>query len=164
MQHRLFVMRSSALFTVIVVGAAATASAEPKQEETSGRVSLNEEADQKKDAPRSPSDWVELATPTPAKHGKEFIVVGKDAGYFSKLRVDAAKGKTIVKTVKVYFEDGAVKNVRVDRTLSAKGARSTTIDLGDAKAIERVVITTERHTKGEYSLYGSSGASVVGSR
>ncbi|HEY5922963.1 MAG TPA: hypothetical protein VIV11_14890 [Kofleriaceae bacterium] len=155
-------MRSSALFTVIVVAAAGTATAEPKQEETSGRVSLNEK-DVKKTEPRQPSDWVELATPTPAKHGTEFIIVGKDAGYFTKIRIDPAKGRTVVRRVKVFFEDGKVKTTWLDKAVS-QGRAPIVVELGNAKIIDRIVVTTETHTNGQYAIYGSSGGGVVGSR
>jgi hypothetical protein len=160
-------MRSSTLFALIVLGAAGTASAEPKQEETSGRVRLEDNPNPEADAPRQPSDWVEVASPTPAKHGTEYVIVGKEAGTFARLRLDAAKGKTIVRKVKVFFGDGSVKTVRVDKTLTKQG-KPAFIVLGDPKFIDRLVIVTERHTKGEYAVYGSSGTAdaggVVGSR
>jgi hypothetical protein len=163
MQQRRLAMRSSTLFALIVLGAATTASAEPKQEETSGRVRL-EEPNPKADEPRQPSDWIEIASPTPAKHGTEFVIVGKEAGTFAKLRIDPAKGKTIVRKVKVFFDDGKVKTVRVDKTLTSK-SKPAFIDLGDPKFIDRLVIVTETHTKGEYAVYGSSEAGgVVSSR
>src|SRR5262245_11507803 len=117
-------MKSSALFAVMVLGTAATVSAQPKREappkhdEAGGRVRLNESTDQNPDAGRAPSDWVELASPTPAKHGTEFVMIGKEAGAFSKLRFDAAKGKTIVRKVKVFFDDGKVKTIDVDTIVS----------------------------------------------
>jgi hypothetical protein len=165
MQHRCFAMRSSALFTVIVLGIGATASAEPKQEETSGRVRLSDKNDKAADAPRQPSDWVELASPTPAKHGTEFVIVGKRAGSFATLRLDAAKGKTIVRKVKVFFSDGKSKTIQVDTVLTAN-RRPAFVELGATKPIDRLVITTEPYTSGEYAVYGSSGAGgdAVGSR
>jgi hypothetical protein len=155
-------MRLPTLFTLIVVGAASTATAEPKQEETSGRVRISENSDATTDAPRQPGEWVEIASPTPAKHGTEFVIVGKEAGYFSKLRVDGAKGKTVVRKVKVFFLDGKAKTVQLDKTLTT--GKSAFVNLGDAKAIDRVVVTTETHTNGHYSVYGSAGGGVVGSR
>jgi hypothetical protein len=155
-------MRLPTLFTIIIVTMTTTAAAEPKQEETSGRVSLNEKSDKKADAPRQPGDWIQIASPTPAKHGTEFVIVGKEAGYFAKIRVDGAKGKTIVRRVRVFFTDGKVKNVQLDKTLTQ--GKSALVDLGDPKAIDRVVVTTETHTSGEYAIYGSSGGGVVGSR
>jgi hypothetical protein len=162
MQLRRFAMRLPTLFTVILVGAASTASAEPKQEEISGRVSLNENSDATPELPRQRGDWVEIASPTPAKHGTEFIIVGKDAGSFSKLRIDAAKGKTIVRKVKVFFLDGKAKTVQIDKILPQ--GKYTVVDLGSPKQIDRVVVTTETHTNGKYAIYGSAGGGVVGSR
>ena len=147
---------------MIVLGVATAASAEPKQEETSGRVSLKEKAEPKNE-PRQPGDWVELATPTPAKHGTEFVLVGKEAGYFARLRLDPAKGKTIVRRVKVFFDDGNVRVVRPNKILS-QGKQPLYVELGDAQAIDRIVVTTETHTDGQYSIYGSAGGGVVGSR
>ncbi len=157
-------MRSPLLFALMVAGSVTAASAEPKQEEISGRVSLNEIADQKSDA-REPGEWVELATPTPAKHGTEFIMVGENAGVFSKLRIDATTGRTYLVRVKVYFDDGEAKTVRLERALHPTRNPSAIVDLGEPRPIDRVVITTETHTKGTYALYGSSsGEEVVGSR
>lgn len=150
-------MRSSALFATIVLGAATAAPAEPKQEEISGRVSLKEKPGDPS-AIGEPAGWIELASPTPAKHGTEFVVVGEDAGSFARLRIDAAKGKTILRKVKVFFVDGKTKTVQVDRILSTRGKRSTIVEFGGAKAIDRIVVTTEPQTSGEYVLYGSSGS------
>lgn len=150
-------MRSSALFATFVLGAAATASAEPKQKEISGRVRLTEKPADPSAADR-PAGWIELASPTPARHGTEFVVVGEEAGDFVRLRVDAAKGRTILRKVKVFFIDGTTKTVQVDRILSTNGKKSATVELGGAKAIDRIVITTEPDTSGEYVLYGSSGS------
>lgn len=160
-------MRCPTLFTLIVAATATAASAEPKQEEISGRVSLNENDGTKSDEPRPPSDWVELATPTPAKHGTEFIVVGREAGTFSKLRVEATTGRTNLRKVKVFFDDGTTKTVLIDKALSAKRRKSALVELGNAKSIDRIVVTTETHTRGEYAVYGSGGiapSGVVSSR
>jgi hypothetical protein len=161
MQLLRFAMKTSVLFALIVVGTATTAAAQTKTEETSGRVSLNDQQPPAKTAAVRPGDWVELATETPAKHGKEFIVVGKDAGAFGKLRLEAAKGKVIVLRVKVYFDDGASKVYVVDKRLDAKRQKSTIVDLKTTKPIDRVVVMTETYTKGEYALYGSSSSPGV---
>ena len=152
-------MRVSALLTSIItlglVGAG-VAAAETKPETEVGRVSLEESKDG--DTPRAPSQWLELADPTPAKHGTEFIVVGAQQGSFSRLRVDAAKGRTIVKSVRVDFSDGSKKTYKVGKTVSKNGRKFAEIELGVTKTIEQVVVTTDRQTKGEYAVYGSSGS------
>jgi hypothetical protein len=162
-------MRASALFSVILLGAG-VAAAQPKQETEVGRVSLDDDssnAAKAKDAPRTPSQWLELADATPAKHGTEFVVVGVEHGAFSRLRIDAAKGSTLVRRVRVRFSDGSEKVVRVDASVSTKGRKFREIDLGTTKPIEQIVVITDRQSNGEYALYGSSGTvpgGVVSSR
>ena len=106
------------------------------------------------------NNWVPVATPTPASHGTEHIIVGKDAGQFSQLRITAAKGNTVVKKVVVYFVDGAVKTVKMNERV--RDTKVATIDLGKPRAIDRILVTTEKG-KGEYAVYGSSeGGEPVG--
>ena len=167
MQLRRFAMRSSTLFALIVVGHVSVATAEPKQEEISGRVRLEDKPAEKSDAPRASSEWVELASPTPAKHGTEIIVVGDNAGVFAQLRIDATRGRTSVRKVKVFFSDGDTKTVRLDRMLTAKRARSAYVDLGTGKPIDRIIVMTETHTSGEYAVFGTgarASETVVGTR
>jgi hypothetical protein len=154
-------MRLSAVFTVMVVVGSTPASAQLKQEENSGRVRLDD--DDKPAAVRQDGEWVVLVTPTPAKHGTEFALVDKTAGSFSKLRVSAEKGKTIVVRLKVYFDDGQTKTVQLDKALPE--GKSTFVDLGGEKKIDRIVVTTETYTRGQYAVYGSSGVGpAVGDR
>ena len=165
MQGCRFAMRASALLTsIITIGlglglvgtglTAASADSTEKPETEVGRVSLDEPKGA--DTPRAPSQWLELADPTPAKHGTEFIVVGAQQGSFSRLRVDAAKGRTIVKHVRVDFSDGSKKTYKVGKTVSKNGRKFTEIVLGVTKPIEQVSITTDRQTGGHYAVYGSS--------
>ena len=166
MQERRFAMKTSVLFALLVVGAATqTAAAQPKTEETTERVSLSDkDAPAKRTAARRPSEWVELASATPAKHGQEFIVVGRDAGTFDKLRLEAGKGKVIVLRVKVTFTDGTTKVYMIDKRLDAKRRRSTVIDLKTDQPIERIVVKTETYTNGAYTLYGSSSSGAIARR
>lgn len=158
-------MRSSALFTVFVVGAVSVASAEPKPEETSGRVSYTENADSAAaDEPRQPSDWVELASATPSKHGTEYVIVGRDAGAFSQLRIDAVKGRTEVLTVKIVFTDNSVKKLRLNKMISAKRNKAQLVDLETTKAIDHLEISVNPAMGGRYAVYGSSGTSSVARR
>lgn len=160
-------MKSSTVFALIVAGHVGIAYAQPKQEEISGRVSLDDPATDNSDGVRSSSEWVELATPTPANHGTEYIIVGADAGTFSQLRLAPASGRTNVVRVKVFFADGDTKTVRVDRTLSTKRKKSAYVDLGAPRTIDRIAVTTETHTKGTYAVYGTgmrAGETVVGTR
>lgn len=149
-------MKSSALFTLILVGAAATASAQPEPVEPSGRVSYtdNKAATPKADLPKA-GDEVELASATPAAHGTEFVVVGKEAGAFSKLRIAAASGRVIVRKVRIFFDDGTQQTVQVDAILDAQRGREATIDLKSVKSIDHVTVSTEPG-HGSYVLYGTA--------
>jgi hypothetical protein len=160
-------MRSPALFTMILVGVATTASAQPRQEEPTGRVSHNEsQKDPKRDAQRQSGEWVELGDPSPAKFGTVYVMVGgEDAGLFGKLRLEATTGKVVVKQVRVMFADGKSKTYKVGKTLDTKRKQSSTtiVDLGDARAIDQVVITTDRRG-GEYALHGATSGGIVAER
>ena len=155
-------MRTTAVFAMILVGAATTATAQPKQEETSGRVSLNDT--EAANEPRAPSDWVELASPTLAKHGSTFIIVGKEAGGFGKLRIDAEKGGIPVKQVRVNFSDGKSKVYRINKRIDAKRQKSLTVELPTTKEIDQIVVVTDRRSKGEYTVHGTGTGGVVANR
>lgn len=158
-------MRSPALFTVIVVGVGSVASAEPKQNETSGRVSYTENADSANpDEPRRPGEWVELASATPSKHGTEYVMVGREAGTFSQVRIEAVKGRTEVQVVKIVFDDGTAKRVRVEKRISTKRDRSTVIELKEPKVIDHIEVTVDSGLGGHYAVYGSSSGGSVATR
>jgi hypothetical protein len=162
-------MRSSPLLAFFLVGASSLAAAQPaqestpKKEETSGRVSHRETEKGARQIALPTSGWIEIASPTPAKHGTEFVVVGgADAGTFSQLRIDASKGRTAVRQVRVLFADGTQKTYPVGRTISDKGKKYELVDLGTTKAIDQVIIKTDDLGRGEYAVYGSSGTSGGG--
>ena len=150
---------------MFVVGVVSVASAEPKQEETSGRVSYTENKDDAKaDEPRQPSDWVELASATPSKHGTEYVMVGSEAGAFSQLRIDAVKGRTEVSVVKIVFTDNSVKRLRVDKIISAKRNKPLYVDLQTTKPIDHLEISVNPEMGGHYAVYGSSGTRSIATR
>jgi hypothetical protein len=150
-------MKTSALFTLILVGATGVAAAQPEPAEPSGRVSYTENGAAKPAAAQQATgDEVELATPTPASHGTEFVVVGKEAGAFSQLRLATTAGRVIVRTVRIFFDDGTSRAVQVDSILDANRKKDATIDLKGVKSIDHVTVTTEPG-RGSYALYGTTG-------
>lgn len=161
-------MRFTTLFAMILVGAAATATAQPKQEETSGRVSLNPDTansdDAGESAPRAPGEWVELATPTPARHGSTFIIVGEEAGGFGVLRIDAVKGAAVVKQVRVSFSDGKSKVFKVNKRIDTKRKKSITLTLPTTRELDQVVVVTDRKSRGEYAVFGSGTGGRIATR
>ena len=169
-------MKTPLVFASILVGVTSLAAAEPappnppkqeavapKPDEASGRVSYVEPkngTEAKHEAPPATGEWIEVATPTPASHGNEFIMVGEDAGSFSQLFITPAKGTTIVRRVRVYFTDGKSKNYTVDTAINKKGHKVAIVDFKAPKKIHHIVVNTESG-KGMYAVYGASGSPVV---
>ena len=145
-------MRIPSVFAIVLVASVGTASAEPE------RIRYGDAKAPDKKPAAAADGWTQLATPTPAKHGTEFVVVGKELGPFGKLRIDAQKAPVVVRRVKVYFDDGKTYVVQVDKVVKAK--KSTEIDLKVPGTIDHVVIQTE-DGRGEYALYGSSPTGVA---
>lgn len=155
MQGCRFAMKSSAVFAFILVGAVATASAQPEPAEPSGRVSYTDQAEAARPAAAQQGGEVQLATPTPADHGTEFIVVGKDAGQFSQLRLAATSGKVIVRRVRIFFADGTQQAADVNTTLDGARRQDATVTVKAPKAIDHITVTTE-NGHGSYALYGTA--------
>src|SRR2546423_1839852 len=112
-------MKIPGVFAIVLAGASSIAAAQPMPKEDTGRISYTEKQKAQRDTPRD-GEWVELASPTPASHGTEFVVVGKEAGQFRQLRIDPSAGRVIVRRVKIYFDDGKQKIVDVDKVIDAQ--------------------------------------------
>jgi hypothetical protein len=167
MQQRRFAMKVSTGFAVLALALSAPAAAQPRAEETSGRVRINDVGNPRVTPPVR-GEWVELADPSPVKHGTMTVMVGEDAGNFGQLRIEAAKGRVVVLRVKVFFEDGTSKVIHVDKTLRADKANLVDLKLGTPRRIDRIKVTTETYPRGEFAVYGSSatepGAAVAARR
>jgi hypothetical protein len=147
----------TAAIGVMLLGVTTAAWAQPGPAENSERIRYS---DVSKNGPArlpaSETEWMPLASPTPASHGTEFVVIGDDHGPLAQLRIDA-DGKVLVRRVKVYFADGSSQVFAVDRLLDDKH-QSATIALRAPQTIDQVVVTTEPNSKGAYTVYGSSTA------
>lgn len=150
----------TAAFAVVLLGASASVSAQPGPAENSERIRYS---DTSKNGPAHPAtgeaEWVQLASPTPASHGTEFLVPGDNHGPFTQLRIDA-DGRVELHLVKIYFVDGSEQIARLYRVLGGK-QRSATIEVSSPQAIDRLIVTTDPNTKGAYAVYGSSTAVVT---
>jgi len=133
------------LFTYVAVLLAATTA---RAEDDIGRVSYTGPMTK----PQPKPDWVELASPVSAHNGTEFIPVGKDAGQFTKLRIDGT-GIVYVDHVDIVFTNGKHKRVWPDHRLDAKQP-SIAIEL-PASAIDTIVVATDPDTHGSYSVYAA---------
>lgn len=133
-------MTKTAISSVFVAIAVSVASAAPAKDETAERVSYSD----KVSSDDSSTGWVELASPTPAKHGRTFIIV---EGRYAQLRLDIHQGRPVVNSVKIVYADGKQRVVKL-----AAGKRSSLIDLAGAATIDHIVVDADRRSKGTYTV------------
>ncbi|MDB4962285.1 MAG: hypothetical protein JWP01_2284 [Myxococcales bacterium] len=159
-------MRIPALCTCLVAGLVSVVSAAPDDEETTERVSYKDKdgASSNEGPPRSDGEWVEVADPTPANHGREYITLGADAGTFTRLRVDASQGRPIVKAIRIDFTTGRSRVVNLQIVLDKKRRPSAYVDLKGAREIQQIVVITDRDSKGLYTVNAEVGHGGVASR
>jgi hypothetical protein len=152
-------MRIPALTFVFLVGAGSLVSASPAREETTERISYNE-AHNARGKPKAEPGWIELASETPASHGREFIEVGADAGTFTQLRLTAAAGRPGIRAVRVDYQDGSRRTYEVEKVLSAR-RRPVYVDLRGAREVRQIVVFSDRDSPGSYILEGNTSDSVA---
>jgi hypothetical protein len=143
---------------MVALIAPAVATAQPKPEENNGRISYT--ADKMRTP--VPRERVELASPTPASHGKEFLVVGPEIGKLRRIELEASSGKVDVRRITIAFDDGTTKQFKLDRTVDKNAI--AVIDLGGPRQVDQIVVTTDRAPNGKYVVYGVSESSGVASR
>jgi len=145
---------------MFLLGAAPLVSASPVREENTERVSYNERrANAVK--PNTEPGWIELASATPASHGREFVEVGADAGAFTRLRLTAASGRSGIRAIRVDYQDGTRHTFEIERVLSPK-SRPVYVDLRGARELRQVIVMTDRDTRGSYRLEGDTSARESG--
>lgn len=155
----MIVMKTTALVLLLVAGSAqATPQTKEQDRESTARVTYNEKAKR----PAVSDDWIAVATPTPASHGREYITVDPDLGAFVRLRIDASAGRPIVRSVRVDFRDGKSRVFAIDRAVE-KG-KPAYVDLRGAKQIERIVVVSEGSPKASYAVFGAPNTGTVATR
>lgn len=150
-------MRSLAISALILAAAPGVVSAAPAKDETGERVSYSGE--RARTSLPADGEWVEIASATPASHGREYITV---EGRYGLLKIDAAKGRPVVQTVRVVYTDGKERVVRIGRALGGKSA--TAIIQVTGAPIDHVVVHTNPKSKGAYVVQGAPVSSGVASR
>ncbi len=153
-------MRLQVGFAAVVMlsSAVATGQPVPKHEHDNARVGYTDKNKQSKSPP--PRDRVELASPTPTSHGKEFFVLGANLGPFTRIELEGVDGRIDVRRVTIAYDDGTTQQFSLDRRL-AKDTIAV-IRLGEPRAIDQIVITTDTAPAGKYMLYGVHGSSEDG--
>jgi hypothetical protein len=141
-------MKIIAISGLLLAGAVSVVTAAPAKDETAERVSYTEAAGPQADR----GDTIELASPTPTKHGRTFVTVDPDHGRIVQLRVQAHQGRPVVKTVEVVYADGKSRTVKVGRALAGKRATHV-IDLKRGTAIDHIVIVADKRSRGSYVVH-----------
>lgn len=99
--------------------------------------------------------WVRIGTPTPTRFGTEYFVVGHQAGWFHMLRFDRTWGTVVLRQIKIVTRGRETRTFNVNVRLDARHP-ATYIDLGRPRAIDTMIVTTDRWPYGSYTIYGSS--------
>jgi hypothetical protein len=139
------------IIAAIVIALTSVATASPGPNENTGRYRYGQ-PDSEHHAPRH-GEWIPLATATSDDHGTEYVMVGRDAGRFSKIRIVADDGRVEVARIKVDFADGTHKTYQVNRVIGKHRDSSVDIDLRTEKEIDDVAVTTWKNN-GTYSVFG----------
>lgn len=102
--------------------------------------------------------WIELGDPTPASHGREFIMIDDNVAPISRLRLDATAGRPKIISVLVHYRDGTKRNVKIDKVLT----KPEMIDLRGARSIRTICVVSEGRAKAMYAVHGEPPKSVAG--
>ena len=146
---------------MLLAGATALVSAAPVDNETTERVSYTGKT--RRAAPATNDDgWIEIASPTPASHGREFIEVDADTGPLVRLRIAGHTGRTVVQTVRIDFQDGKSRTIRLDQVVSQD--KPAYVDLRGPHRVERVIVATERALRADYIVQGEPAGGAVARR
>jgi hypothetical protein len=138
-------MKITAISGLLLAATTTVVSAEPTKKETAERVSYTDQQ-----ASQTPNEsWIELASPTPAKHGRTYVNVD---GRYVQLRIDATK--PVVKQLRIVFADGK------QRVVKAPHRRTFFVDV-DPKVISLIVVDSDWRSKGTYTVLGAHGTGVA---
>ena len=134
-------MKITAISGLLLASAASVVTAAPAKDETAERVSYSDQASSQ---PGRQDDWIELASPTPAKHGRTFVTVD-DGAHFSHVRVVIHDGRPAVRSVKVVYADGKSRLVKLKH-------KPQVIALDGARAVDHIVIDADPRSRGTYTV------------
>jgi hypothetical protein len=133
----------------------------PTRNETTARLRYGESDAAPKATDVEPGDgWIELASATPASHGREFIALDTDTGALTRLRLSAATGRPGIQAVRVDYVHGGSRTFAIDKTLGAKRAPAY-VDLRGPREIRQIIVISDRDSRGSYVVQGLAGDSVA---
>lgn len=147
-------MKTAMLVAMLALTAASSAGNAQPREERGGRVPYG--PNWRRPPPVPPrTGWINLATPTPTRHGTEWIFLDESVGPLRVFRIEAISGTVHLRSVRVELASGRVLTFSADRWLDRRRP-NTRIDLGALHRVERIAITTARSPAGSYVVYGAA--------
>ena len=97
--------------------------------------------------------WTPLAQGYSSRTDRQFINVGGQ-GRYRKIRIEGVKGEPMILKVGIEFGDKTTQAVDY-REVLPRGTGEV-IDLnGDTRRINRIIVYTDPHSRGSYSVYGA---------
>lgn len=97
--------------------------------------------------------WVPLAQQYNARTDRQFINLGGN-GRYRMIRIEAVRGEPVLLKIAIEYADKTGQAVEYREALPA--GTGEVIDLnGGARRINRIIIYTDPHSRGAYSVYGT---------
>jgi hypothetical protein len=134
------------MFVAVALAASSATSAQPRPDR-SAPVPV-ERAQARNDR------WVSLALPVSTRVGAESIPVGRQAGAFRSLRIDAVSGAVQLRSLRVEFSNGRMATFYVARRLDRHRPHAY-IDFNAPRFIDNIVVTTARKPEGSYAVFAA---------
>jgi hypothetical protein len=97
--------------------------------------------------------WEPLAQGYNARSDRQFINIGGN-GRYRKLRIEAVRGEPVLLKIAIEFMDRTSQAVEYRETLPTGTGEVIDLNGGDRR-IKRIIIYTDPHSRGSYSVYGS---------
>lgn len=98
--------------------------------------------------------WTHLATRNVDGAERRDIEIGKNAGMFRVVKLEAVRGVPRVTRVEVVFGDGSRQESVVNQKMDRSNPQAILDLKGDRRHIERVVVYTDRDSYGEVMVSG----------
>ena len=141
----------SACFVLATTAVMPAAHADKQSTEPRSRVNI-------KDLAKPDTGWIELADPTPANHGREFITVDEDTRPVVRLRLAAHSGRPKIHSIQIDTDDGKQRVIRINKVL---GKKPYDVTLRGARKLVRLMVVSEGNAKATYTLYGQVPEQLV---
>ena len=152
-------MKRIALLTAAAMAFSTAAMAQPRIEVRAPEVNIQWNRERYEGYERSHwrhdfrGRWTPLAQGYSSRTDRQFINVG-GPGRFRKLRIEGVRGEPVILKIAIEFGDKTTQAIEYRGALPR--GTGEVIDLnGDTRRINRIIVYTDRNSRGAYSIYGA---------